>query len=232
MFSWTYDMKEGAWALAYKAADDGLTEILGVNASGDLILLVYFLVRPLLTKLYRFWVICHNPIFPISPVTFSVWFSTAWDFSEPYRWHSSRYFSYFFCPWTLLSILCFLMPPISLYFSDPSASPIPWCLSQLRFCHGLCVNHFPPLSGQSLVMTMPLGGEGIKWSDGTLWSRQIALTPPLSFCREHWSQERVCEDNCSCGNCWLWILPSLGHIYRRPTLASPTRTPSRSPSLL
>lgn len=125
----------------------------------------------------------------------------------------------------------FLMPLFSLYFSDPSASPIPWCPSQLRFCHGHCVSHFRPPSGQSLVMTLPLR-EGMKWSDWTLWSRKIWLTPPLAFCREHWGQKTVCEANRSSGDCWLWIPPSLGHIYWKPTLASTTRTPSKSPSLL
>lgn len=146
-----------------------------------------------------------------------------WDL----RWCSNRYFSSFFCLWTWLSILS----SYAFILTDPSASPIPWCPSQLRFCHGHCVSHFRPLSGQSLVMTLPWR-EGMKWSDGTLWSRKIPPTPPLSFCREHWGQKTVCEANRSSGDCSLWIPPSLGHIYWRSTLASTTRTPSRSPSLL
>ena len=89
-FSRTYDLKEGAWAPVYKAENDGLTEILGVNASGDSPLLGYFLMRPLGTKLD--WVlvcvcvvICYNPVFPISPVTFSIWFETLQGFPGPHR---------------------------------------------------------------------------------------------------------------------------------------------------
>lgn len=136
-----------------------------------------------------------------------------------------------FSPFSLTCpILCFLMLPFSLYFSHPPGSLIPWCLSQLRFCHGRSVSHFQPLSGWNLVMTPPLG-EDAKNNDGTSWSWQVALTSPLS-CRREPCRARVCEANCSSGHRWQWISPSLGHIHWRPTLTSPARTPSRSPGLL